>query len=54
VTWDRYLERFHASRPGIAEVVLRRSLQVGGAVTDPDGWLAEAVPARRIVAVQPG
>jgi SAM-dependent methyltransferase len=47
VTWDRYLERFHASRPGITEAVLRRSLQVGGgAVTDPYGWLAEAVPAR--------
>jgi SAM-dependent methyltransferase len=47
VTWDRYLERFHASRPGITEAVLRRSLHTGGgAAIDPYRWLAEAVPAR--------
>jgi SAM-dependent methyltransferase len=47
VTWDRYLEGFHASRPGITEAVLRRSLDSGGgAVTDPYGWLAEPVPPR--------
>ena len=47
MTWDRYLERFHASRPGITEAVLRRSLHTGGgAVIDPYRWLAEAVPAR--------
>jgi hypothetical protein len=47
VTWDRYLESFHAGRPGITEAVLRRSLHAGGGVvTDPYRWLAEAVPAR--------
>jgi SAM-dependent methyltransferase len=47
VTWDRYLESFHAGRPGITQAVLQRSRHArGGAVTDPYAWLAEAVPPR--------
>jgi hypothetical protein len=43
MTWDGYLEGFHAARPGIAESVLRRA-RAGG--TDPYDWLAEVVPPR--------
>ena len=47
VTWDRYLESFHAGRPGITQAVLQRSRHARrGAVTDPYAWLAEAVPPR--------
>lgn len=41
MTWDGYLEGFHAARPGITESVLRRARDGG---TDPYGWLAEVVP----------
>jgi SAM-dependent methyltransferase len=45
VTWDRYLESFHAGRGSP-----RRSCSAAGtpagAVTDPYAWLAEAVPPR--------
>ena len=41
MTWDGYLEGFHAGRPGITESVLRRA-RAGG--TDPYAWLAEVVP----------
>jgi SAM-dependent methyltransferase len=43
MTWDEYVEGFHAARPGITESVLRRARDRG---TDPYGWLAEAVPPR--------
>ena len=47
MTWEHYLDCFHASRPGITEAVLRRSQQTcGGVVTDPYAWLAQAVPER--------
>lgn len=41
MTWDGYLEGFHAGRPGITETVLRRARADG---TDPYAWLAEVVP----------
>ncbi|HET9970557.1 MAG TPA: class I SAM-dependent methyltransferase [Streptosporangiaceae bacterium] len=41
MTWDRYLEAFHAERPGITESVLRRARDGG---SDPYEWLAEVVP----------
>jgi len=43
MSWDGYLEGFHAARPGITESVLRRA-RAGG--TDPYAWLAEVVPQR--------
>lgn len=43
VTWDPYLDCFHARRPGITEAVLRRARDGG---TDPYAWLAAAVPAQ--------
>lgn len=43
VSWDRYLEGFHAERPGITEAVLRQARDNG---TDPYAWLAEVVPPR--------
>jgi SAM-dependent methyltransferase len=44
VTWDAYLDSFHAERPGITEAVLRRARDGG---TDPYAWLAAAaVPGR--------
>lgn len=43
VSWDGYLESFHAERPGITEAVLRRARADG---TDPYDWLAEVVPPR--------
>jgi SAM-dependent methyltransferase len=43
MTWDGYLEGFHAARPGITERVLRRARDGG---TDPYDWLAEVVPPR--------
>jgi SAM-dependent methyltransferase len=43
MTWDGYLEGFHAARPGITEWVLRRARAAG---TDPYDWLAEVVPPR--------
>ena len=47
VSWEHYLDSFHAARPGITEAVLRRSRATcGGAVTDPYRWLAQAVPRR--------
>jgi SAM-dependent methyltransferase len=42
--WQAFLDRFHATQPGITEDVLRRAASDG---TDPYGWLAEAVPAGR-------
>jgi SAM-dependent methyltransferase len=43
MTWDAYLEHFHAARPGITESVLRRARDRG---TSPYDWLAEVVPRR--------
>jgi SAM-dependent methyltransferase len=43
MTWDAYVEGFHAARPGITESVLRRARDGG---TDPYDWLAEVVPPR--------
>lgn len=46
VTWDAYLEGFHAARPGITEAILRRSVRGGReGAGDPYCWLAGAVPA---------
>jgi hypothetical protein len=46
VTWDAYLERFHAARPGITEAILRRSVRGDReGAGDPYCWLAGAVPA---------
>jgi hypothetical protein len=46
MSWDGYLEGFHAARPGITESVLRCA-RAGG--TDPYAWLAEVVPQRGLV-----
>jgi SAM-dependent methyltransferase len=47
VTWDAYLEGFHAARPGITEAILRRSVRGGReGAGDPYCWLAGAVPAQ--------
>jgi SAM-dependent methyltransferase len=46
MTWDAYLEHFHAERPGITESVLRRARDRG---TGPYDWLAEVVPSRGLV-----
>jgi SAM-dependent methyltransferase len=46
MTWDGYLEGFHAARPGITESVLRRARDGG---TGPYDWLAEVVPPRGLV-----
>src|SRR5690349_5378934 len=43
MTWDEYVEGFHAARPGITESVLRRARDAG---TGPYDWLAEVVPPR--------
>lgn len=43
MSWDGYLESFHAERPGITEAVLRRARADG---IDPYDWLAEVVPSR--------
>jgi SAM-dependent methyltransferase len=43
MTWDAYLDRFHAGCPGITEAILRRARDGG---TDPYAWLAAAVPVR--------
>ena len=46
MTWDAYLEGFHAARPGITEAILRRSVRGGReGAGDPYCWLAGAVPA---------
>jgi SAM-dependent methyltransferase len=42
VTWDAYLDRFHAERPGITEAILRAARDDGGVC--PYAWLASAVP----------
>ena len=46
MTWDGYVEGFHAARPGITESVVRRARDGG---TDPYDWLAEVVPLRGLV-----
>lgn len=45
--WDRYLDAFHAERPGITETVLGRALADDG--RDPYDWLAGALPDEGVV-----
>lgn len=43
MSWDAYLQSFHARRPGITEAILRQALD---GAADPYAWLAEAVPSQ--------
>jgi SAM-dependent methyltransferase len=46
MTWDAYLDCFHAGRPGITEAILDRARDEG---SSPYAWLAAAIPSHGLV-----